>query len=164
MDIRHAQPSDHSAIKDAIPQWWSGSRTPAQARELSLLVPPLFLQHFGSTSWVAEDGGTLAGFLIGFHSADHGDQAYIHFVGVDPAHRGQGVGRHLYDLFFTQARDAGRSVVKAITSPRNTASIRYHAALGFVLQPGDKEVGGVPVHTDYDGPGEDRVCFIRRIA
>ncbi|SKG58209.1 Uncharacterised protein [Mycobacteroides abscessus subsp. massiliense] len=61
MDIRHAQPSDHSAIKDAIPQWWSGSRTPAQARELSLLVPPLFLQHFGSTSWVAEDGGHWQG-------------------------------------------------------------------------------------------------------
>lgn len=164
MDIRHAKPSDHAAIKDAIPRWWSGSRSPAQARELSLLVPPLFLQHFGSTSWIVEEKGELAGFLIGFHSADHDDQAYIHFVGVDPARRGQGIGRHLYDLFFTQARESGRTLVTAITSPRNTGSIGYHTALGFTLQPGDKEVNGLTVHTDYDGPGEDRVCFIRRIA
>lgn len=164
MDIRHAKPSDHGAIKDAIPRWWSGSRTPDQARELSLLVPPLFLQHFGSTSWIAESGNDLAGFLIGFHSADHRDQAYIHFVGVDPGRRGQGIGRHLYDLFFAQAREAGRTMVKAITSPNNRGSIEYHTALGFELLPGDTEVDGLPVHTDYDGPAEDRVCFVRRIA
>src|SRR6185295_9606563 len=91
MHIRHALPTDHGAIREAILLWWTGSRTPEQARELSLLVPPLFLQHFGSTSWIIEDGGQLVGFLIGFHSADHADQAYIHFVGVDPRRRGQGV-------------------------------------------------------------------------
>lgn len=164
MDIRHARPADHPAIKNAIPRWWAGSRTQEQARELSLLVPPLFLQHFGSTSWIAQEKGALAGFLIGFHSADHDEQAYIHFVGVDPAHRGHGVARHLYELFFAQAREAGRNTVKAITSPRNTGSISYHLALGFEPQSGDKEVAGLPVHTDYDGPGQDRICFVRKLA
>ncbi|ALR12067.1 GNAT family N-acetyltransferase [Mycobacteroides saopaulense] len=163
MEVRHARPSDHGAIKEAIPQWWSGSRTPDQARELAMLVPPLFLQHFASTSWIVEENDELAAFLVGFHSADHNDQAYIHFVGVDPRLRGQGIARRLYDVFFTQARTAGRTVVKAITSPNNDGSIAYHGALGFTVQPGDKEINGLPVHSDYDGPGEDRVCFVRRI-
>ena len=163
MHIRHAVPSDHGTIREAISSWWTGTRTPEQARELSLLVPPLFLQHFGSTSWVVEDDGELVGFLIGFQSADHADQAYIHFVGVDPQRRGQGIGRHLYELFFDQAREASRTTVKAITSPRNTTSIAYHTALDFSLEPGDTLRDGLPVHTDYDGPGEDRVCFVRRL-
>jgi hypothetical protein len=32
-------------------------------------------------------------------------------------------------------------------------------AMGFRLKRGDKEEGGVPIHEDYDGPGEDRVVF-----
>jgi hypothetical protein len=33
--------------------------------------------------------------------------------------------------------------------------------MGFQLEPGDAEVGGLPVSSDYDGPGHDRVCFCR---
>ena len=68
-----------------------------------------------------------------------------------------------YELFFEQAREASRTTVKAITSPRNTTSIAYHTALDFSLEPGDTLRDGLPVHTDYDGPGEDRVCFVRRL-
>lgn len=127
---------------------------------LGLLVPPLFLQHFASTSWVAEDGRDLAGFVVGFHSADHPDEAYIHFTGVDPRVRGRGVARSLYERFFAQARGAGRTTVRAITSPRNTGSIAFHTAIGFAIAPGDKELDSVSVHSDYDAPGEDRVCFV----
>jgi hypothetical protein len=35
--------------------------------------------------------------------------------------------------------------------------------MGFVLEGGDSEVDGVPVHLDYDGPGQDRVCFYKKI-
>lgn len=35
--------------------------------------------------------------------------------------------------------------------------------MGFTLEPGDREIGGVRVHSDYDGPGLDRVCFHQRI-
>lgn len=164
MQIRHAEESDHHRIRSAIPQWWSGSHSPAQARELALLVPPLFLQHFSGTSWVAEESGELAGFVVGFHSADRPDEAYIHFTGVDPRRRGLGTARALYGRFFDQTREAGRTTVRAITSPQNTGSIGFHTALGFEIAPGDKEASGVSVHSDYDGPGLDRVCFVRRVA
>ncbi|WP_198961505.1 GNAT family N-acetyltransferase [Pseudonocardia sp. MH-G8] len=146
---------------ECVQLWWGDSRTPEQARELSLLLPRLFLQHFARTSSVVEDASGIRAFLVGFHSADVADEAYIHFVGVDPRLRGTGTARDLYGRFFAQAAEAGRRTVRAITSPANTGSIAFHRALGFEFVPGDREVDGVPVHGDYDGPGQDRVCFRR---
>ena len=33
--------------------------------------------------------------------------------------------------------------------------------VGFRLEPGDAVAEGVPVATGYDGPGQDRVRFVR---
>lgn len=77
-----------SRIVECVQQWWGSSRTPAQARELSLLLPKLFLQFFSSTSLVLEDDAGIRAFLVGFHAADNAEEAYIHFVGVDPTLRG----------------------------------------------------------------------------
>jgi predicted GNAT superfamily acetyltransferase len=160
---RPATVGDHRAIVECVQSWWGDSRTPEQARELSLLLPKLFLQHFAGTSLVVEDGSGIRAFLVGFHSADVPDEAYIHFVGVDPRHRGTGAARDLYTRFFAQAAAAGRRTVRAITSPANTGSIAFHRAMGFDIEPGDREVGGVAVHSDYDGPGQHRVCFHRSL-
>jgi predicted GNAT superfamily acetyltransferase len=158
---RTATECDHRAIVECVQRWWGDSRTPAQARELSLLLPRVFLQHFAQTSLVVEDDSGIRAFLVGFHSADNADEAYIHFVGVDPQYRGAGTARDLYTRFFVQAARAGRRTVRAITSPTNTGSIAFHRAMGFEIEPGDREVGGVAVRSDYDGPGQDRVCFRR---
>lgn len=159
VDVREAEISDHAVIVDRVQRWWGDSRTPGEARELSLLLPRLFLQHFAHTSLVLEDATGIYGFLIGFHSGDHPDEAYIHFVGVDPSRRGQGLARELYAAFFERARRAGRHVVRAITSPGNTGSVAFHRAMGFEMVPGDHEQDGVQVHEDYDGPGLPRVSF-----
>ncbi|GAA2799084.1 GNAT family N-acetyltransferase [Saccharopolyspora taberi] len=161
--IRQAEEGDHARIVDSIGTWWSDSRSPAAARELALLVPRLFLQHFGSTSFVVERDSRFLGFLVGFLSYDRPDDAYIHFVGVDPAQRRGGVARRLYKAFFDMVRQEGRSRVECITSPANTGSIAFHRRMGFELVPGDKEIDGVPVHSDYDAQGHDRVCFVREL-
>ncbi|OEU87398.1 acetyltransferase [Streptomyces abyssalis] len=163
-DVRQALASDHRAIVECVQKWWSDSRTPDQARELSLLLPKLFLQFFSSTSLVLEDDTGITAFLVGFHSADNEDEAYVHFVGVNPKLRGQGVARRLYTVFLQRAAEAGRREVRAITSPANTGSIAFHRAMGFDLEEGDREFDGLPVHSDYDGPGQDRVCFYKKIA
>ena len=162
-DLRRARTADHPALVESVQRWWGDSRTDEQARELSLLLPRLFLQHFAGTSLVLEDGSGVRAFLIGFHSADHPQEAYVHFVGVDPALRGQGIGRRLYAEFFERAAAAGRTEVRAVTSPQNTGSLAFHRAMGFDLEAGDRDVGGTPVHGDYDGPGQDRVVFRREL-
>ena len=129
--------------------WWGG-------REMAPILPRLFVLHFEGTSFVADDDdGELAGFVIGFLSQTDPQEAYIHFVGVSPARRGEGIGRTLYERFFEEARGQGRSLVRCVTSPANRDSVAFHEALGFEVD---------RVAEDYDGPGEDRVLLLKRLA
>ena len=145
MDLRHAEAGDYARVIDVIDQWWGG-------RPMAAMLPKLFFVHFRDTSFVAEDGEGLAGFLCGFRSQTHADEAYIHFVGVDPARRGSGLGRSLYERFFEAV--APRTVVRAVTSPVNERSVAFHQALGFEIDRVDE---------DYDGRGEARVLLVKRL-
>ncbi|MEV0348234.1 GNAT family N-acetyltransferase [Nonomuraea sp. NPDC050680] len=140
--LRTADPGDYDRIVAVVDDWWG--------RPIRSILPRLFLDHFHRTSTVAEEGGELVGFLIGFLSPSMPDAAYIHFVGIDPRLRGSGLGRRLYQRFFELARDGQRTSIRAITSPQNHASIAFHTAMGFTV------MGPVP---DYDGPEVDRIVF-----
>jgi ribosomal protein S18 acetylase RimI-like enzyme len=142
--IRNAEPGDYARVIPVIDEWWGG-------RPMAAMLPKLFFVHFRDTSFVAEDGDALAAFLCGFRSQTFDDEAYIHFVGVDPAHRGGGLARTLYERFF--AAVAPRTTVRAVTSPRNEGSLAFHRALGFEVERVDE---------DYDGRGEARAVLIYR--
>ncbi|MEW1751020.1 GNAT family N-acetyltransferase [Streptomyces angustmyceticus] len=165
LTLRHPGPADHARLQVALAEWWDGLGGAAGALQRQLLVPRLFVQHFADTSFLVErPDRTLHAFLIGFLSQTDPATAYIHFVGVCPEGRGDGVGSALYDRFFAAARAAGRSQVRCITSPNNRNSLAYHRRMGFRLEPGDHtDDEGVPVHEDYDGPGLDRVSFVREL-
>jgi ribosomal protein S18 acetylase RimI-like enzyme len=141
--IRNAEPSDYGRVVAVIDEWWGG-------RQMAAMLPKLFFVHFRDTSFVAEDDGDLAGFLCGFRSQTFADEAYVHFVGVDPARRASGLGRELYEQFF--AAVAPRPVVRAVTSPVNEPSVAFHRALGFEVERIDE---------DYDGRGQARVLLVR---
>jgi ribosomal protein S18 acetylase RimI-like enzyme len=146
MHIRYADPADYARVIGVVDQWWGG-------RSMATMLPKLFFVHFRDTSFVVEgDGGAIAGFLCGFRSQTHDDEAYIHFVGVDPERRGAGVARTLYERFFEAV--APRSTVRAVTSPVNEGSIAFHRALGFEIERVDE---------DYDGQGEARVLLVKRL-
>ena len=149
MEIRHAEPADYGRVIGRVNAWWGG-------RDMAPMLPRLFFVHFEATSYVVDDGdGQLAAFLIGFLSQTDPAEAYIHFVGVSPEHRGGGLGRRLYERFFEDARAAGRTRVTCVTSPVNEGSVTFHEALGFTSE---------RVAHDYDGPGEDRVLFVKSLA
>ena len=61
------------------------------------------------------------------------------------------------------AAGRGAVVVRAVTSPANRGSIAFHQRMGFQLEPGDAQIGGIPVSSGHDGPDGDRVPFIRRL-
>jgi len=142
--IRPAEPADYGRVIAVIDEWWGG-------RQMTAMLPKLFFVHFRDTSFVAEDDGALAGFLCGFRSQTFEDEAYVHFVGVDPAQRGSGLGRELYQRFFDAV--APRSVVRAVTAPVNERSVAFHRAIGFEVDRVDE---------DYDGRGQPRVLLVWR--
>ena len=145
--IRHARPSDYGRVIGRVNVWWDG-------RDMAPMLPKLFFLHFEGTSFVAEEGEELAGFVCGFLSQTDDTEAYIHFMGVSPERRGEGIGRMLYEHFFQEVGNHGRTTVHCVTSPTNEDSVSFHEALGFEV---DRVV------PDYDGPGEDRVLLVRRL-
>ncbi len=142
MLIRHAEPADYARVIGVVDAWWGG-------RAMAAMLPKLFFVHFRDTSFVAEEDGEVAAFLCGFRSQTFDDEAYIHFVGVDPAHRGGGLARQLYERFFAAVEP--RRVVRAVTSPRNETSLAFHRALGFEVE---------RIDDDYDGAGASRALLI----
>ena len=143
--IRNAEPADYASVIGVIDDWWGG-------RAMAAMLPKLFFVHFRDTSFVAEEDGRVVAFLCGFRSQTHDDEAYIHFVGVDPSRRGSGLGRELYERFF--AAVAPRTTVRAVTSPANERSVAFHRALGFEVERVDEE---------YDGRGEARVLLTKNL-
>jgi ribosomal protein S18 acetylase RimI-like enzyme len=127
------------------------------------MLPKLFFVHFQETGFVAEDEGKLVAFLIGFVSQTHPEEAYIHFIGVHPDARKTGIAKRLYEQFFAVVSERGCRVVRSVTSPVNKGSIQFHTQMGFEIEPGDGVVDGVAVTTDYDGNGQSRVLFAKRL-
>ncbi len=134
--IRAATAADQERIAAAVDEWWGG-------REMSGLLQPLFLENFARTSLIAETPDRqLAGFLVGFVSADDPTAAYVHFVGVAPERRGRGLGRQLYGQFDASVAELGVRRTRCVTSVVNTASIAFHESIGFRVD-GNKPDGGV---------------------
>lgn len=81
-------------------------------------------------------------------------QAHVHFVGVNPAHRGVGLASAMYKHFFDKMQIRGCDIVHAVTSPSNTASVAFHEGLGFealrVAGTTDSRSGG-PIDNTMDG-------------
>lgn len=92
MKIRSVIGPDYYTISPLINEWWGG-------RNMADMLPKLFFDHFTYTSFMAEKDGKLVGFLIGFLSQSHPNEAYIHFVGVHPDYRRHDIGKHLYNHF-----------------------------------------------------------------
>lgn len=156
MEIRSVKGSDYYVISPLINEWWGG-------RNMSDMLPKLFFDHFTQTSFVAEKDGKLVGFLIGFLSQTHLNEAYIHFVGVHPEYRKHNIGKHLYNKFFNVIKQNNRSIVRCVTSPVNKGSIAYHTKMGFEIENGDKIVEDLSINSGYDGPNQDRVLFVKKL-
>jgi ribosomal protein S18 acetylase RimI-like enzyme len=144
--LRAAVADDYDQVVGVVDDWWG--------RPVSSSLPRLFFDHFWPTSSVAEDDKGLAGFVVAFISPAKPTLGYIHFVGVRPDQRGNGVARSLYDEFAHQAHRLGCNEVRAVTAPTNTASIRFHERLGFSVS---EPVAG------YNGPGRAMVVLRREL-
>jgi ribosomal protein S18 acetylase RimI-like enzyme len=152
MQVRNLKPEDHNNVIKVMPTWWGG-------RDLTASVPKILFIHFQNTSFVAESNGEMAGFLVGFFSQTYKNEAYIHFAGVNPNFRRQGVGKTLYKKFFEVCKNNSIDIVRSCTSPINKLSILFHKGMGFSIIPSDNLIEGVPVSISYLKENEPLVLF-----
>jgi predicted GNAT superfamily acetyltransferase len=155
ISIRNAVPDDSEAILAVVHDWWG--------RPIgSGMFSKFFLAHFSETCLIAKRNDQFGGFLIGFLSQTHMDEAYIRFVAVRPEERSAGVGRALYEEFFAVAAKHQRAIIRSVTSPRNKTSVVFHQRLEFVIEPQEHTIDNLPVQLNYHGrEGTDRVLFVR---
>ena len=124
----------------------------SHAQELSWLEPER-LQHLVREAFLARRIGDLDAFLLAFDQDAQYDSPnflwfrtrYKRFVYVDrivvaSSARGRGCARRLYRDLFEQAVRAGHVVCEVNSSPPNSESDAFHAALGFI------EVGSASIH------------------
>ncbi len=117
------------------------------AAELSLLTRD-GLAALAGQAFLAATIGKGEAFLIALDEhADYGSPNYLWFkeryerfvyvdrIAVDPAARGKGHARALYEALFARAREAGFPCVvcEVNEEPPNPASDAFHAALGFAV-------------------------------
>ncbi len=156
MDVRPITKGDFDRVVEVIDHWWGGP--------IGTFAHPIFFYELGGAALVVEEGSLMIGFLLGFVVAGasaagpvrtSGDAhcGYVHLVGIHPDFRRRGVGRLLYDRFTRDCRAAQCAGMKAITTPGNEGSIRFHVALGWDMQEVD----------DYAGPGRRRIVFTKRL-
>ncbi len=159
LDLRHPTEADQPRIAALVDAWFDG-------RRVRHLVGRAWFRHFGSTSWLAEDGaGAAIGFLIGYRSQDQPGEAVLHLVGVHPSHRRHGIGRALVNAFLVDAADTGAARLTSLGWPDDRIAIAFFRAMAFEPDagPGSQNLYGTPAFPDYDSAGEDRVVLVREI-
>lgn len=146
MLTRPLRKSDYDEIVEVIDQWWGGPS--------ASLAHPMFFYELGQAARVVEHDDRLIGFLLGFVTPDPEPVGYVHMIGIHPGYRRRAVGRRLYDSFEDYCRSAGCRRMKAITTPGNDGSVRFHEAQGW----------GAATVRDYAGPGRDRIVFTKSLS
>jgi GNAT superfamily N-acetyltransferase len=160
LTLRRPTEADYQALVAVVDEWWGG-------RRMQPLFQRVWFQHFAGTSWLAElPDGRPAGFLVGFISPEDPSVGYVKLIATNPNVRRRGLGRMLYERFIADVTERGVRQVRAITWPGNRVSVGFHLAMGF--RPldglGSQNIYGTTAFPDYDGPGEDRVVFVRELA
>jgi ribosomal protein S18 acetylase RimI-like enzyme len=93
------------------------------------------LRQGGTVCLVAEEGGGVAGFIVGdvrpWEFGETSEVGWVRAVGVDPEFQGQGVGRALGNALLRRFRARGVRTVRTLVEWHAGDVIAYFKDLGF---------------------------------
>jgi GNAT superfamily N-acetyltransferase len=150
IEIQNCTHEDFLQIVAEIEDFWGSTRTLAYHH-------PMFIHEFGDTAFVIRQHDKVVAYLFGFISQKE-NLGYVHLVGVRQDLQKQGLGKRLYTHFIDILKTKGIHELKAITTPVNEKSIKFHSRLGMTMI-GVENGKGIKVVKNYSGIGEDRVVF-----
>ncbi|WP_067470533.1 GNAT family N-acetyltransferase [Nocardia amamiensis] len=120
----------------------------------------LYAKLFSSTCPIAiGEDSTITGAVIAFRSQNDPADVYVQDVMTHPRHRQRGIAGALLRSVRSQAEKWDCERLYLTSEPDNYAAHASWAALGFVNVPGDHEINGISVVTDFKGPGRSRAVY-----
>lgn len=94
-----------------------------------------YLRRDPESSRVAEIDGQVVGFMLGdVRGGEFGleeTSGWIERFGVDPAQRGKGIGRKLFDALVLHFRSSGAKSLRTFVDASQADNAKFLAALGF---------------------------------
>jgi ribosomal protein S18 acetylase RimI-like enzyme len=148
--IANCSYADFLQILADIKDFWGSNRTLSYHH-------PMFVNEFGNTAYVIKNKDRVIAYLFGFLSQTE-RAGYVHLIGVRESYQNKGLGKKLYRHFIEYLKEKGIKNIKAITTPTNEKSIRFHLSIGMEMT-GLENGKGIKVTKDYSGLGQDRVVF-----
>jgi len=151
--IRSIEESDYDAIISVLDEWWVTSDGGHAAKTV--------LQYFNETSFLAEIGIKSCLLVDSFPQ-----QAILRHTFILPEFIRIIANRASDALLYSDFRCMSEECQKHHSmrdSPVNKNSIAFHSSMKFKLEPSSEVSGNIPIHKNYDGPGEDRVLFLKRL-
>ena len=146
LKVDRATEADFHQIVPDIVDFWGSDRT-------LRMHNAMYVHELAAASYVIREGDRVIAYLFGV-VAESKQVAYVALVGVRQAHRRQGLGERLYELFQEYARGRGCTKLTAVTDPSNANSIAFHTGkIGMRCS----------IVKDYGGPGQDRAVFEKTI-
>lgn len=115
LSIRSAQMADGAAV-------WRLVRESRVLDVNSSYAYLLFLDRFGDTSVVAEEGGRIVGFVTGFRPPRDPEVIFVWQVAVDASMRGRGLARRMLDALARLEGCRGVRFLETTVTPGNAPS------------------------------------------
>lgn len=144
MEIQFITPDRLAALPEQTAEEWDGRFADRLIALHNQLFPRsnftlnymLSERDKGATLLLLTDGDELAGYFFGRADAVSGE-AFVDFVGVDPARHGQGLGRRLMLAGLARQRvTPNLHQVNLTVKPDNLPALRLYESLGFVRERG----------------------------
>ena len=134
MDIRIAVPDDIQIIVDLAVAFRDHLQRARPSNEEFLASVGRLVDSPDAEFYIAIRDGTSVGYVLQrfrYSMWASGIEATIEDLFVDPAERGQGIGRLLIQYALGRARERGCTTVCLDTNENNAASTRIYGRLGF---------------------------------
>lgn len=124
----------------------------------------LYARFFSSTCPIAiDDDNTITGPVIALRSQDAPEDIYVQDVMTHPKHRRRGIARSLLRSVRSQGEKWDCNRLYLTSEPDNQAAHASWIGLGFANLPGDQQINGISVITDFKGRGRSRAVYELRL-
>lgn len=145
--IRNIRPSDLSSVRKLVQE--------CQPLTLHTAVTyGVLFRHFPDTCFVAEESGTLIGFISAIRGTAHDNAIYVWQIGVIPAARGKGLSHKLIDAVAGAARHVSCSTLQVGIEPSNDLSLEVFRAYARKNNTNLSEVDRVEFNDEITGISE----------